>query len=69
MPIGKTFKANIDAIQADGAIAQINHPNGLWSLKPSDLAELPDGVLIEVWNATALPNLGGHDGAAVRPSS
>jgi len=72
MPISETFRRNIAAIRGEGAIAQVNHPNLLWSLKPEDLAEIPDGTLLEIWNGSGpyINNLGGDDGAGdIRPST
>jgi hypothetical protein len=69
-PLAETFKANIAAIRAQGAIAQVNHPNLLWTVRPQDLRDVPDGTLIEVWNACSIcNNLGGSDGTGdTRPS-
>jgi hypothetical protein len=70
MPIADTFRTNIAAIRAEGAIAQINHPNLLWTVRPEDLRDVPDGTLLEVWNGAGVNNLGGDDGAGdVRPST
>lgn len=71
MPVSQALAQDFAAIRAEGAIPQINHPNLLWSLKPEDLAETPDGALIEVWNGAGsiVNNLGGDDGVGdVRPS-
>jgi hypothetical protein len=69
--LADTFRTNIAAIRAEGAIAQINHPNLLWTVRPQDLKDVPDGTLIEVWNGTSIANnLGGTDGAGdARPSA
>ncbi len=71
MPLGETFDTNIAAIKAQGALAQVNHPNYKWSVKPEDLFNIPDGTFIEIWNGHgAVNNLGGGDGAGdVRPSA
>jgi len=71
MPLGQTFDINIAAIKAEGAIAQVNHPNYKWSVKPEDLFTIPDGTLLEIWNGHgAVNNLGGSDGAGdVRPAA
>ena len=71
VPLGDTFKTNIAAIRAQGGIAQVNHPNYRWSVKPADLDDVPDGTLLEIWNGIGeINNLGGDDGAGdVRPSA
>ncbi len=71
VPLGDTFKANIAAVLAQGGIAQVNHPNYRWSVKPEDLFGIPDGTLLEVWNGIGpINNLGGTDDAGdVRPSA
>jgi len=72
MPIAETFRINIAAIRAEGAIPQINHPNLLWSLRPEDLVDTPDGTLLEIWNGGGdfINNLGGDDGTGdIRPSA
>lgn len=71
VPLADTFEANIAAVLAQGGIAQVNHPNYRWSVKPADLAGIPDGTLIEIWNGLdSINNLGGSDGAGdVRPSA
>jgi len=72
MPIKETFDKNFAGIAAQGAIPQINHPNLLWSLKPEDLADAPDGSLLEIWNGGGdyINNLGGDDGHGdSRPSA
>jgi hypothetical protein len=71
MPLAETFKANIMAVKAQGAIPQVNHPNYRWSVKPEDLYDIPDGTLLEVWNGLdSINNLGGAtDKGDSRPSS
>jgi hypothetical protein len=65
MPLAETFRINIAAVLAEGAIAQINHPNLLWTVRPEDLRDVPDGTLIEVWNGQPFTNnLGGGDGTS-----
>lgn len=60
----EAYATNIAAIQAAGGIAQLNHPNFRWSVRLSDLAALPDSMLLEVMNAhTGVNNAG--DGAGV----
>jgi hypothetical protein len=69
--LSQTFDANIAAVKAEGALAQVNHPNYHWSVRPEDLLNIPDGTLLEVWNGQGgINNLGGDDGAGdVRPSA
>ena len=71
MPLGRTFEANIAAVRTQQGIAQVNHPNFLWSVTPQDLDGVPDGTLIEIWNGQGgINNLGGDDGKGdVRPSA
>lgn len=71
MPLAETFRANINAVREQNGIAQVNHPNYRWSVRPEDLNDIPDGTLIEIWNGlSGINNLGGDDGAGdVRPSS
>ncbi len=66
-----TMEGAIAQVLAQGAIAQVNHPNYAWSLKPEDLDGLPDGTLLEIWNGLeGINNVGGDDGKGdVRPSS
>jgi hypothetical protein len=71
-PLREAFRINIAAILNEGAIAQVNHPNLLWSLRPEDLIDITDGTLLEVWNGCCaiVNNLGGDDGKGdVRPSA
>jgi hypothetical protein len=64
MSMAETFARNIAAIRAAGGIAQVNHPNYLWSVRPEDLRGLPDDTLLEIWNGQpACHNLGGRDDA------
>lgn len=71
VPLAETFRANIAAARAQGAIAQVNHPNYHWSVRPEDLDGIPDGTLLEIWNGQGrINNLGGSDGKGdVRPSA
>ncbi|MGE4411209.1 MAG: CehA/McbA family metallohydrolase [Sphingobium sp.] len=68
--LGSTIDANVATVRQQGGIAQVNHPNYLWSLKPEDLDALPDGSLLEIWNGIGeTNNLGGGDGMGdKRPS-
>lgn len=71
MSVAESFRINIAAIRAQGAIPQINHPNLFWAVRPEDLRDVPDGTLIEVWNGFGdINNLGGDDGKGdARPSA
>ncbi|MEJ1963679.1 MAG: hypothetical protein WDO56_19810 [Gammaproteobacteria bacterium] len=62
--IAQTYAHNIAQIHEAGGIAQVNHPNFLWSVGVEDMAQLPDGTLFELWNGHPLiNNLGGSDDA------
>jgi hypothetical protein len=68
--VSDTFARNIAAITAAGGIAQVNHPNFLWSIGADDMARIPDGTLFELWNAHPFShNLGGADDAGQRAPS
>ena len=71
MSLADTFRANIAGVRAQRGIAQVNHPNFRWSVRPEDLNDIPDGTLIEIWNGLdGINNLGGENGAGdVRPSA
>ena len=70
-PLEVTFNTNIAAVLAQGGIAQVNHPNYRWSLKPEDLYNIPEGTLLEIWNGQGhINNLGGEIAPGdVRPSA
>jgi hypothetical protein len=56
------YADNIARIRASGGVAQVNHPNFVWSVRLADLAGLPDSVLLEIANGhTGVNNAG--DGA------
>jgi hypothetical protein len=71
MSLAETLSINISAIRRQGAIPQVNHPNYRWSTKTSDMEDVPDGTLLEIWNGQdRINNLGGDDGSGdVRPSA
>ena len=71
IPLADTFRTNVAAVRAQNGIAQVNHPNFLWSVRPQDLNDIPDGTLLEIWNGLdGINNLGGSDGSGdVRPSA
>jgi len=70
-PLEVIFKTNIAAVLAQGGIAQVNHPNYRWSVKPEDLYDIPDGTLLEIWNGQGyINNLGGEVAPGdIRPSA
>lgn len=58
--MSELYLRNFAAIRAAGAIPQLNHPNGRWSVQPGDLAELSGVFLLEIWNGNPKSNnLGG----------
>jgi hypothetical protein len=62
--VAATYARNLAAVKAAGGLPQVNHPNFRWSVRPDDMAALPDSTLFEVWNAQPrINNLGGDDGA------
>jgi hypothetical protein len=69
--VADSYKRNFDLIRQQGAIAQVNHPNGQWTARPQDLMGLEGPYLLEVWNAAAfINNLGGvNDKGEITPST
>ncbi len=64
--IGTTMEAvyarNVAAVRDAGGLAQLNHPNFRWSVRLSDIANVRDSSLYEVWNGHPwVNNLGGRD--------
>jgi hypothetical protein len=58
--VADSYKRNFDLIRQQGAIPQVNHPNGQWTTRPQDLMGLEGPYLLEVWNAAPfINNLGG----------
>jgi hypothetical protein len=49
-PPSKAVQEAVDAITAQGGIAQINHPNHKWSLTFDDIARVHGATLLEVAN-------------------
>jgi hypothetical protein len=47
----QAYERNIAAIRSAGGIAQVNHPNGQWSVGVDDLIAIRSPYLMEVWNA------------------
>jgi hypothetical protein len=61
--IAQTYQRNLAEIEKAGGIAQINHPNLLWSVGLKDLLPIDRPFLFEIWNGyPASNNLGGSDG-------
>jgi hypothetical protein len=60
--IEQTYRRNLGLVRDAGALPQVNHPNFKWSVRPDDMASLPDSTLFEVWNGEPrINNLGGED--------
>jgi hypothetical protein len=58
----ETYQRNLREIQKAGGIAQINHPNLLWSVELKDLLPIQSSYLLEIWNGYPdSNNLGGSD--------
>jgi hypothetical protein len=56
------YGRNLAAIRAAGGIPQVNHPNYRWSVRLSDLLNIPDSTLFEIANAhTGVNNAGAAD--------
>lgn len=70
-PLRAAIDANIANVTAQDGVAQLNHPNFLWTMAPQDLETLPDYTLLEVWNGSGhVHNLGGDGGShGLRPSA
>lgn len=62
--MAEAYQRNTAAIAAAGGIAQVNHPNLFWSVRPADLLTIAQPFLMEIWNAfPSSNNLGGADGS------
>jgi hypothetical protein len=57
------YAKNIAAIRAAGGIPQVNHPNWRWSVRLSDVVNLPDSTLFEIANAHVTVNNAGSPNA------
>jgi hypothetical protein len=56
------YARNLAAVRNAGGIPQVNHANFRWSVRLSDLLNIPDSTLYEVWNGHPwVNNLGGRD--------
>lgn len=47
----QTLQKDIDAVNAAGGLAQINHPNFFWQLKADQIAGTQGATLLEIMNA------------------
>jgi len=57
---GEVARRDVAAARAAGAISQINHPNFDWALSASDLREVAEPQLLEIFNGhPQVNNLGG----------
>jgi hypothetical protein len=57
--MSESYVRNIAAVRAAQGIAQVNHPNLHWSVRPDDLAQISGPFLLEVWNAFPSANNAG----------
>jgi hypothetical protein len=62
LPGVQTLQKNIDDIVKAGGVAQVNHPNFLWSLSADDLIKLQNYTLLEIHNGHFLVNNEGGGG-------
>ncbi|MFC2159072.1 hypothetical protein ACFLT9_14680, partial [Acidobacteriota bacterium] len=60
----KTLQNNVDAINGTGALAQINHPNWLWSFAEKEISRLTGVKLLEIYNFSSNCNNFGAGGYA-----
>ncbi len=58
----ETLQNNMDAINASGAVGQINHPNFRWSITFEDLLAVKDYSLYEIYNGHPAVNNDGGGG-------
>jgi hypothetical protein len=56
----ETIRRNIEAIQAQGAVAAVNHPNFRWSMTSKDLLQVDNMTHFEVYNGH--PGVHNHGG-------
>jgi hypothetical protein len=68
--IAESYRQNIEAIRSAGGLPQINHPNWRWSVRLTDMLDLPDSTMFELWNGhPGINNLGGADGTGQKSPS
>jgi hypothetical protein len=60
-PAWQAVQHAVDAITAQGGLAQINHPNHKWSLTYEDIAKVRGATLLEVVNQHPGTHNGGDD--------
>jgi hypothetical protein len=56
MTASQSFERNIAAIRAQGGIAQVNHPNLEWSIRPEHLRSIDGPFLLEIANGFPFAN-------------
>lgn len=72
MTVAESIRRNVEQVREQAGVAQVNHPNLHWSVKPSDLLGIDGPYLLEIWNAfpRAVNNLGGiADNGEATPST
>ena len=63
--VTQAYQRNLAEVKRAGGIAQINHPNLLWSVGIEDLLPIDTPYLMEIWNAFPTSNnLGSKDQAS-----
>jgi hypothetical protein len=56
----EVLQKDVNLVHEAGAIAQINHPNFGWAWTGTELVQIENGNLLEIWNGHPLVNnLGG----------
>lgn len=58
-----TLQKNVDAINAAGAVAQINHPSFVWAFGSKEMARVTGCTLVEIWNQHPIVNNAGGGGS------
>jgi hypothetical protein len=62
----KNIQLNVDAVRGAGGVPQVNHPNFGWALNASEIAQLRNVNLVEIFNGHPLVNnLGGGGSPSV----
>ncbi|MDY6945531.1 MAG: CehA/McbA family metallohydrolase [Pseudomonadota bacterium] len=57
--MSESYLRNIAGVRSAGGLAQVNHPNLHWSVRPDDLAQIAGPFLLEIWNAFPSANNAG----------
>jgi hypothetical protein len=60
--IVSNVQKNVDAVRAAGGLPQINHPNFGWALTASDIAQIKNAALLEIYSGHPLVNMAGGGG-------